>query len=205
MDAAAVWGVALVYLPGVMIPGPNFVAVTHRAVTASRREALALVGGIVCVNLLWAASALLGVAAVFKTFPLLAEGMRWLAVAYLAWLGLRLLLAPGTPPAERCGQPRKPSLRRAFVEGVAVNIVNPKSMAFFAAVFTAAVPEQPDPATLLAMLATVAVVASTWYGLVASVLSVPRVAAAFLARFHAFNRACGACLLGLALKQALAR
>jgi threonine/homoserine/homoserine lactone efflux protein len=47
IDTAAVLAVAAIYALGVIIPGPNFVAVTHTAVSASRIEALALVAGIV--------------------------------------------------------------------------------------------------------------------------------------------------------------
>lgn len=53
IDGSAVLTVFLVYLAGVVIPGPNFVAVVHKAVAATRSEALALVAGIVLVNLFW--------------------------------------------------------------------------------------------------------------------------------------------------------
>ncbi|MBD9609153.1 LysE family translocator, partial [Pseudomonas sp. PDM08] len=43
IDGSAVLTVFLVYLAGVVIPGPNFVAVVHKAVAATRSEALALV------------------------------------------------------------------------------------------------------------------------------------------------------------------
>lgn len=51
IDGSAVLTVFLVYLGCVVIPGPNFVAVVHKAVAATRSEALALVAGIVVVNL----------------------------------------------------------------------------------------------------------------------------------------------------------
>lgn len=57
LDSTAILTVFWVYLAGVVIPGPNFVAVVHKAVAASRSEALALVVGIVVVNLLWSGCA----------------------------------------------------------------------------------------------------------------------------------------------------
>lgn len=69
MDGAAVLTVFLVYLAGVVIPGPNFVAVVHKAVAASRSEALALVAGIVVVNLLWSSCAIAGLGVVFAALP----------------------------------------------------------------------------------------------------------------------------------------
>ncbi len=70
IDGPAVFdSLFLVYLAGVVIPGPNFVAVVHKAVAATRSEALALVAGIVLVNLFWATCAIAGIGVVFAAFP----------------------------------------------------------------------------------------------------------------------------------------
>ena len=42
IDGSAVLGVFSVYIAGVVIPGPNFVAVAHKAASATRIEALTL-------------------------------------------------------------------------------------------------------------------------------------------------------------------
>ena len=60
LDTTAVLSASVVCLAGVMSPGPNFVAVTHRAISSSRSEAVAMVLGIAMVNTLWAAMALFG-------------------------------------------------------------------------------------------------------------------------------------------------
>jgi threonine/homoserine/homoserine lactone efflux protein len=69
IDSSAVLGVLSVYVAGVVIPGPNFVAVAHKAASTTRTEALAVVAGIVLVNLFWASCAILGVGIVFAAFP----------------------------------------------------------------------------------------------------------------------------------------
>ncbi|MET0505288.1 MAG: LysE family transporter, partial [Luteibacter sp.] len=69
IDWAAIATVFSVYAVGVVIPGPNFVAVAHKAASTSHREALAMVGGVVVVNLFWASCAILGIGIVFATFP----------------------------------------------------------------------------------------------------------------------------------------
>jgi threonine efflux protein len=56
LDSTAVLTVFRVYLAGVVIPGPDFVTVAHKAVAGTGSEALALVAGIVVVNLLWRAA-----------------------------------------------------------------------------------------------------------------------------------------------------
>jgi threonine efflux protein len=56
LDSTAVLTVFRVYLAGVVIPGPDFVTVVHKAVAGTGSEALALVAGIMVVNLLWRAA-----------------------------------------------------------------------------------------------------------------------------------------------------
>jgi threonine/homoserine/homoserine lactone efflux protein len=53
LDSTAVLTVLWVYLAEVVIPGPNFVPVVHKAVAGTLSEALALIAGTVVVNLLW--------------------------------------------------------------------------------------------------------------------------------------------------------
>ncbi len=95
IDGSAVLTVFLVYLAGVVIPGPNFVAVVHKAVAATRSEALALVAGIVLVNLFWSTCAIAGLGVVFAALPWAALVVKVLGAAYLMWFGFRLLINAG--------------------------------------------------------------------------------------------------------------
>lgn len=178
IDMPAVLAVFTVYIVGVVIPGPNFVAVAHKAVSARRSEAFALVAGIVLVNLFWASSALLGIGIIFALFPWLALAVKVAGAGYLLWFGYRLIAqaAPSSAPSTVTG---KSGFRVAFLQGIATNIANPKSIAFYAAVFSSAAPAHVSTPTFLAMLLEVAVIASLWYGLVALVLSHAPVAGAY--------------------------
>ncbi len=140
IDLSAVATVFSVYAVGVVIPGPNFVAVVHRAVSGGRSDTLALVAGIVTINLFWATCAILGIGMVFAVFPWLAVGVRLAGAAYLVWFGLRLITRAQANDIATA-QPRKtPLFRAAFRQGVATNIANPESIAFYAAVFSSAAP-----------------------------------------------------------------
>lgn len=201
IDSQAVLTVFMVYVAGVLIPGPNFVAVVHKAVSATRQQALALVAGIVLVNLFWATCAIGGISVVFATFPWAALTIRILGAGYLIWFGLRLLWKAGATADAAPLESADGSLRRAFAQGVITNIGNPKSMAFFAAVFTAAAPAHVAPVTFLAMLAVVAAVSSSWYTLVAVALSQPTVAAAYRRGKKTVDRLCGGLILFLGVRQ----
>ncbi|KWF17305.1 LysE family transporter [Burkholderia pseudomultivorans] len=200
VDSAAVATVFSVYVAGVVSPGPNFVAVAHRAASGTRADALALVGGVVTVNLFWASCAILGIGFVFALFPWLAMIVRVAGAGYLIWFGMRLLLSSGAVAA---GAPdaRSSGGRAAFLQGVATNLANPKSIAFFAAVFSSAAPAHVSSATFFAMLATVGVTAASWYGLVALVLSHAAIASAYRRAKRWADRVCGVLIVGLGIRQ----
>jgi LysE type translocator. len=84
---------------------------------------------------------------------------------------------------------------------VVTNIGNPKSMAFYAAVFSAAAPAHVSPGTFASMLAVVVVVSMAWYGMVAIALSQPRIAGAYRGKKKAIDRLCGGLILSLGIRQ----
>ncbi|WP_346010044.1 LysE family transporter [Pseudomonas viridiflava] len=85
--------------------------------------------------------------------------------------------------------------------GVITNIGNPKSMAFYAAVFSAAAPAHVSIGTFLSMLAVVVVVSMAWYGMVAIAFSQPKIAFAYQGRKKAIDRLCGGLILSLGICQ----
>lgn len=201
IDGSAVLTVFLVYLAGVVIPGPNFVAVVHKAVAATRSEALALVAGIVLVNLFWSTCAIAGLGVVFAALPWAALVVKVLGAAYLMWFGFRLLINAGKHAPGPLNDAVAGSCHQSFIQGVVTNIGNPKSMAFYAAVFSAAAPAHVSPGTFLSMLAVVVVVSMAWYGMVAIALSQPRIACAYQGRKKAIDRLCGGLILSLGVRQ----
>jgi threonine/homoserine/homoserine lactone efflux protein len=201
IDGSAVLTVFLVYLAGVVIPGPNFVAVVHKAVAATRSEALALVAGIVLVNLFWSICAIAGLGVVFAALPWAALVVKVLGAAYLMWFGFRLLINAGKNALVPLNDAVAGSCRQSFIQGVVTNIGNPKSMAFYAAVFSAAAPVHVSLGTFSSMLAVVVVVSMTWYGMVAIALSQPKIASAYQGRKKAIDRLCGGLILSLGIRQ----
>ncbi|PTQ74115.1 LysE family translocator [Pseudomonas sp. GV071] len=200
-DSTAVLTVFWVYLAGVVIPGPNFVAVVHKAVAATRAEALALVAGIVTVNLLWSGCAIAGLGLVFAAMPWAALVVKILGATYLMWFGVRLIIKAGKHPVPRAQEDCAGSVRNSFMQGVVTNLGNPKSVAFYAAVFSAAAPAHVSVSTFASMLAVVVVVSATWYGLVALALSQSRISCAYQKARKVIDRLCGGLILGLGVRQ----
>lgn len=199
LDLHVVLSGAGVCAAGVMSPGPNFVAVSHRAAVAGRRaEVLALAAGIACVNVLWACLAVFGIDALTASRPWLVTALKAGGAAYLLWIGARLLrrgVAKETPDAS--GAPAAGGLRAAWVDGLSTNLANPKAMVFYAAVFAGVVPAGTSVLTLAALIATVGAVALGWYGALALALSHPAVSARLRRLRPAIDAGCGVLLLAL--------
>jgi threonine/homoserine/homoserine lactone efflux protein len=186
-----------------MSPGPNFVAVTHRAISSSRVEAVAMVFGIAMVNTLWAAMALFGLNLLVTSLPWLFWSIKLMGAAYLVWFGIQLLKRSGHPLKARNGVAAASSFRSALRDGIATNLANPKSMAFYASVFSGAVPADASMETLLAMVVMVGVLAVLWYGSVALILSADRMTDLYRQGKKIVERTCGLFLILLGACQGL--
>jgi threonine efflux protein len=204
IDTSAIMSAALVCLAGVMSPGPNFVAVTHRAISSSRPEAVVMVAGIALVNMLWASLALFGLAILISTLPWLFWSIKVAGGAYLVWFGVQLLNRSNESlQARKTTSASGTTLKVALRDGIVTNLSNPKSMAFYASVFSGAVPTDSTPETLIAMVAMVGIVATLWYGTVALTLSAERMAELFRKGKLVIERCCGLFLILLGGRQGL--
>ncbi len=187
--------IAALYFSGVVLPGPNFVATLHRAVTRPRSEALALVAGIALVNMLWALAAVGGVVALFAAAPWLFMTIKLLGAAYLLWLAIGLWRGAGAPLA-----PASPSARAglgaAFRSGVLINLGNAKALIFFASIFAAAMPAAPSFWLAAGIVLIVGAIACLWYGGLALLLSFGGAATAYRRAKPWIDRLCGLFLAG---------
>ncbi len=151
-----------------LIPGPgNLVLITSTG-KGGIRGGLAATWGLMVGDqiLIWMSVA--GIAALLAAYPTVFHAVQWLGAAYLAWLGIRMLLArAGGPPVLhiRAGQYG----RQAFL----ITLLNPKAIVFYMAFF----PLFVDPAqhqglkTFAVMAATIAAL-TFLYGLSLSLIHI---------------------------------
>ena len=149
------------------IPGPGNLALITSTGKGGIAGGLAATFGVIAGDqvLMWAAVA--GVAALLVAYPAAFHAVQWLGAGYLAWLGLRMLLAkPGAKPVLDI-QPRQ-----YFRQAALITLLNPKAIVFYMAFF----PLFVDPArhqgllTFGVMAATIAVL-TFGYGLVVVLLT----------------------------------
>ncbi len=200
-DLADLLAIAAVYVTGVVLPGPNFVATVHRAVSASRTEAMSLVAGIALVNMLWAAAAIGGITLLFAAAPWLFLAIKLAGAAYLLWMGIQLIRRAGAPVGNSA-LPAGKGHWRAFRAGLLTNLANAKAVVFYASIFAAATPQDAPLWFAAAVVGTVGLIAFLWYGSLALLLSLGGAAAAYRRAKPWIDRTCGAIIGGLGIKLA---
>ena len=152
--------------------------------------------GDLTANILQMSAAAFGIAAVIAASATVFQAVKWIGVAYLAWIGLRLIFSrPQASEAEATGAA---SPTKLFRQGFITSSANPFAVMFFAALF----PQFIDPAA--PTLPQLAILGGTYLLVDCIILlawgSLAAVAAARL-RTRALgliNRICGTLMLGAA-------
>jgi threonine/homoserine/homoserine lactone efflux protein len=112
-------------------PGPAVLYIVTRSIDQGRRAGLVSMLGVHVGTLVHVAAAAAGLAVLLAASATAFSVVRYLGAGYLVYLGVRRLLRRGPATAPAGSQARR--LRRAFVDGVVVNVLNPKTALFFLA------------------------------------------------------------------------
>lgn len=186
-------------------PGPGIAYVVARTVAGGRAEGLASCIGTGLGGLLHVGAAAVGLSLLVAQSALAFNVVKWLGVAYLLFLGIRLLRQPA---AERAPGPVAASgARRALLEGIAVEALNVKTALFFLAFLPQFVLPAEPLVPQLVLLGSVCVALNTLVDVLA-VLAAHRLlrsGVAQAARARVMRRVSGATLVGLGAVLAFAR
>ncbi|TDD80310.1 LysE family translocator [Actinomadura rubrisoli] len=115
----------------VAIPGPNHLYITTRSVAEGRRAGIASALGVETGTLVHVATASAGLSAVVAASATAFGILRYAGAAYLVYLAYRTLRARGGDEEETRLRPQP--LHRVYLDGVLVNVLNPKVVLFFLA------------------------------------------------------------------------
>jgi len=122
-----------------VVPGPAVLYVVTRSVEMGRAGGIASVAGITTGTVVHIGLASAGLSSLILASVVAFDTVRYVGAAYLVLLGLRRLLTRGSEEIGRTAQPR--TRRRAYTQGVIVNLTNPKTIVFIFAF----VPQFVDP------------------------------------------------------------
>ena len=118
-----------------LTPGADMLFCIGQGLRAGPAAAMAASGGVALGSFVHATIAGLGVGALVEAAPWVFDVIRWIGVAYLLWLAWGALRARAVDPRDA------PRTRRAFRDGLVVNLTNPKVILFVLAF----VPQFVDP------------------------------------------------------------
>jgi homoserine/homoserine lactone efflux protein len=185
-----------------LVPGPAVIAVVSSAVRGGFRSSLAANAGVLVGDAAFVAAASAGLGALLVASHPLFVAVKWLGIAYLAYLGVRALLDRGTAYAfDASGRER-----RAFRLGLTTQLANPKVILFFGALLPQFVDASHPAAPQFALLGATFIVSDALvfaaYGALAHrarvLLRTPRAA-------RVTSRVTGAVMIGAAARLAAER
>lgn len=149
-DASTIALFSLAALGLLVIPGPAVFYIVTRSIDQGRSAGLVSVLGIHCGSLVHVAAAVAGISALVASSAVAFNAIRYVGAAYLIYLGVRRLAEAGNTRRADHRDPR--SLKKVFLQGMIVNILNPKTALFFLAFLPQFVDRARGPVGLQMML-----------------------------------------------------
>lgn len=113
-----------------VVPGPAVLYIVNRSLGQGRRAGVYSALGIATGGVVHVLAAAAGLSAVLASSAIAFSVVKYAGAAYLVYLGMRALRS-----GDLALQPVATSNRRAFGQGVVVNVLNPKTALFFLSFF----------------------------------------------------------------------
>jgi threonine/homoserine/homoserine lactone efflux protein len=202
MDLATWFAFAAATIVLLIIPGPTILLVISYALTQGKRVALAVTAGVALGDFTAMTLSLAGLGALMVASATLFAILKWIGVAYLVYLGVRLWRSEPRLPAD--GDVPLPT-RGIFGHAFVVTALNPKSIAFFVAFvpqfIDKSAPLLPQLAIMEATFVTLAGLNALVFALAADQLRL-RIRRPSVLRW--MNRAGAGCLVGMGVATAVA-
>ncbi|WP_327191945.1 LysE family translocator [Sulfitobacter geojensis] len=189
-----------VLIVSILSPGAAFLMAVRSTVSNGRAAGIATGLGLGVMASLWTLAALLGMDALFALFPWAFAVLKTGGAAYLiylavmTWRGAAKPIATGTKPQGR-----------AFLDGLLVNLGNPKSVLFAAAVLVVIFPPDLSAAQIALITANHLTLEILFYTACAFILSAPAARARYVRTKPLLDRIAALLLGGLGLKLLLQR
>jgi threonine/homoserine/homoserine lactone efflux protein len=114
-----------------IVPGPAVLYITTRAAAQGRRAGLVSLLGVHTGSVVHVIAAVAGLSALLVASAAAFTVVKVVGAAYLVYLGLCTIL--GRSGADALGGPATRGLRRLYLDGIVVNVLNPKTALFFLA------------------------------------------------------------------------
>lgn len=191
--------VVILFLLGLVSPGPNFFVVVQSSLNCGRFAGFVTGLGAATGDALYASCGLFGVAKLIETSGRVMMTIKFLGGLYLIWIGVRMLLRRAANGQYHGSQARTHnSLIRHYARGLATDLSNPKTIVFFASIFAVTVQPETPGVVRLTMLVGIILTSITWRFFLSLVFATALIRAAYQRSQHHVERIFGAilCLFG---------
>ncbi|MDA8586601.1 LysE family translocator [Rhodobacteraceae bacterium] len=128
----------LTLLAAIASPGPSLLFLARTTMAEGRAAGIAAAFGLGLMAAVWTAAALLGLDALFRVFPWAYLFVKTIGAAYLIWIAVQMWRHARTPVTEGNNTARS----KFFRQGLLINLGNPKSVVFSAAVLVVIFPPE---------------------------------------------------------------
>lgn len=171
MDWSHILAFNLALAVALVSPGPAMVYALRASLRGGRTGGAAAGCGLGFMAALWTLAALLGLDAVFALFPQTYTAFKTGGALYLLYAAWGIWRGADSPPG--AAAPRPPARARAcaFAGGFLINLANPKSVLFAAAVIVVVFPPELGGAERALIVLNHFAVEAVFYGGLAALLS----------------------------------
>ncbi|MEM9707107.1 MAG: LysE family translocator [Pseudomonadota bacterium] len=197
-----------ILLAALLTPGPAMLAMLHTAMSDGRRAGLALGLGLATMACAWLLAAALGLQAIFAAFPWAYSTMKVAGALYLLYFAWKTW--GRNDHTDPYTNERDPGAVRnahagAFLSGIFINSLNPKSVLFAGAVLVVVFPAGISMGQGAFLVANQMVVEAAFYSAAVLLVSRPVIMRRYVAARKTFDRICSLVLGAFGLKLLLSR
>ena len=207
MDIASIITFNIVLLAAILSPGPAFLYIMTTSLSRGRVAGFAAGLGLGTMAAIWTLLAILGLEVLISLLPGLYLSIRIAGALYLFWIAVGLWRDPAPSAGENINDDdgstmSREGLRRLFLRGFLINLMNPKSVVFAASVIVMIFPPDISLFAMMIVPANHLLIEFGVYFVFAFVFSRQAVRQGYLARRRLFNRIAAIAMATLALRMA---
>ena len=198
--------VALAHALAVASPGPDFAMVVRQSLAFGRSAGVWTAAGIGFGILFHVGYGLFGLGWLTQQYPVLLTALGYAGALFLLYMGVGALRARPLPEQGESLPPPEPGdWKKFFGIGVLTNVLNPKAMLFFVALFTAVISGPTSGWMQLALGLWIPLTTFAWFAFVATMLGNPLARRKLRRVAHWIDRAMGVILIALGSGMLLTR
>lgn len=201
-----------VFVLAAIAPGADFASVVRESISFGRRAGIFCAIGVGSAIMVHVAYTVTGVGLIIAQSVVIFTLVKWCGAAYLAYLGIRSLIAGRSAPSsndnETFAAPAAAQARSAtksYTVGFLTNLLNPKATLFFVSLFATIISRETPVATQFAYGAALSIFLALWFTVVAVFFTTRSMRAAFDSLGHWINRVTGLVFIALGVRIALQR